>query len=88
MTKRKVAVDTVNIAAALALALENASGFQFRDDLLDGAFGDSHGIADLPQSHLGIAGEAQEDVGVVCEKRPTCGFSAGLRGFFHLRVDG
>ena len=88
MPQWELSVNAVNVAAADSFAFENPAGFQFRNDFLHGTFGNANGSHHVSQPHFRVLREAQKDVGVIGEKRPTRGFSAGRNTFFHFGVDG
>jgi hypothetical protein len=71
MAQRQVTENAVSVPPPVALAFQDAAGFELRDDFLHGAFGDSHLNSDVTESHFGISGQAEQDVGVVGEKRPS-----------------
>src|SRR2546429_9480493 len=66
----KVGLDRVVVAAAVALARDVPGGGEVADDAMGGALGDPDRLADLAQADAGILGDAQQDLGVVGEKRP------------------
>lgn len=88
MSQRALSVDAVNVAAADAFAFENPSGFQFRNNFLHGPFGDANGSHHVPQSHFRVLREAQKDVGMIGEERPTGRFGTGRNTCSHFGVDG
>jgi hypothetical protein len=70
MAERSIRVQFVMISAALALAREVASFFQIGDDALHGPFGDPNPGCDFTQSNLRLLRDANQNVGVIAQKRP------------------
>jgi len=58
------------VPAALADPHQVARLLQIGDDALDGSLGDADPLGDLAHPDLGLARQAQEDVGVVGEEGP------------------
>lgn len=82
VAKWQLRMDAVAVSASLALALENIAGFEFGDDLVNGTFSDADRCGNIAQAHLGVIGQADQDVSVIGKESPRGG------GFgVHLRVD-
>lgn len=64
-------IDRITIAAAVLLSAKDSPLLEFGHDSLHRPLGDSHECGDIPQSHLGIAKETHQHVGVVREECPT-----------------
>jgi len=65
-----VVLDLIAIAPT-GLGLQHVTGLgQVRDDVVGTAFGDVETGGDVPEAHIGLAGDAQEDPPVVREKAP------------------
>lgn len=58
------------VAAPNAFTREIASIDEVGDDPLGSALGDPDAIGDIAEAHLGIGGDAQEDLGMIGEKGP------------------
>jgi hypothetical protein len=65
-----VRIDRVMVAAPDPSASYVAGGAQLRDDPVRGPLGDPDAIADVAQADAGIAGDAEQDEGVVGEESP------------------
>ncbi len=63
-------VDLVAIAPTDPDAFQVAAGLELTDDLRDGPVGDADQLGQIPQTELGVAGQTDQDVGVVGEERP------------------
>lgn len=84
MSQRPFWINAVTVAAPLAFSLENASGLEFGDNLVNGAFGDANGGGDVAQAHVGISSQTDEDVSVIGEESPMMCWGVGI--FFHFEV--
>jgi hypothetical protein len=69
VAERLIRVQLVMIAA-LALAREVAFRFEIGDDALHGPLGDSNSGCDFTQSNPRLLRDANQDVGVIAQKRP------------------
>jgi hypothetical protein len=58
------------IAATLALARQVACLFEIGDDALHGPLCDPNPDCDITQSNPGLPGDANQNVGVIAQKRP------------------
>ena len=67
---RRIVSTQLIIAAALALAREVASSFEIGDDALHGPLGDPDSGCDFTQSNLWLLRDANQNVGVIAQKRP------------------
>ena len=65
-----VGVDAVVVSTADPFALDVAGLDEVGDDALGGSFGDSDTLGDVTESRVGIAAEAEKDLGVVGEEPP------------------
>ncbi len=70
VAERSIRVQLVMIAAALALAREVASFVEIGDDALHGPLGDPDSGCDFTQSNLRLLRDANQNVGVIAQKRP------------------
>lgn len=70
VTKRKVRVQLVAVAASFAGPRQVARLLEIVDDRRCRSFGDAYGGGDVSQSCRRICGEALEDVSVVCHESP------------------
>ena len=70
VAERSIRVQLVMIAAALALAREVACFFEIGDDALHGPLGDPDSGCDFTQSNLRLLRDANQNVGVIAQKRP------------------
>jgi hypothetical protein len=70
VAERSIRVQLVMIAAALALAREVASFFEIGDDTLHGSLGDPDSGCDFTQPNLRLLCDANQNVGVIAQKRP------------------
>lgn len=62
--------DPVVVLATDLFPLNEAAGFQLSDDALHGTFGDPDLQCDFPEHDGRSPGEQNQDVAVVCQKRP------------------
>ena len=65
MAQRPVGADPVGVTAAFAQPFQVPGVDEIAHDALRGAFGDTHPLRDIAQPQSGIAGDAQQGVGVV-----------------------
>ena len=70
VTHGDVGVDAVVVSTAVPFALHVARFDQVGDDALGGSLGDSDALADITESRVRIAVEAEKDLGVVGEEPP------------------
>jgi hypothetical protein len=77
VSEGEVRVDLVAVAAADTFTTDVARVLQLGDDALGGALGDADALGDLSQEHIGVLGDAQQDVRVIREERPTVGARHG-----------
>ena len=70
VTHGDVGVDAVVVSTSDAFAFDVAGFHQFGDDALGGPFGDSNRLGDVTEPCVGVAVEAEEDLGVVREEPP------------------
>lgn len=70
MAEREIVPNFVPIPATLPDPFDVPAPFQIGNDPLDGALGDADHARDIAHPHLGLLRDAQEDMGVVGEKRP------------------
>lgn len=66
-------VDGVVVSSAFALAGDEPVFDEVGDDALSGAFGDPHCGGDVAEPCFGVAGDAEQNLGVVGEERPAFG---------------
>ena len=71
MAHRVLVIDGVAIAAPDTLGLDVAAFDQLSEDALCRAFSDSHVLGDVAQPDVGRLGQAQQNLGVVGEERPS-----------------
>ena len=77
--QRNVPIDRVLVAAPISPARDVPGGGELDDDSMRGTLGYPDPFTDLAQANAGIAGGADQDPGVVGQKRP-----AGWCLIFHL----
>ncbi len=65
-----VGFDAVVVSAADAFAFDVAKFHEVGDDALGGSFGDADALGDVTGARVGIAVEAEKDLGVVREEPP------------------
>ena len=65
-----MAVDLVTVAPSDLGSLEVSLGDEIGHDPLGGAFGDPDLLCDVTGTAVGVASDAQQDVGVVAEEHP------------------
>ena len=65
-----VGVDAIAVSAADSFAHDVAGFDQVGDDALGGSLGDSDALADITESRVRVAVEAEKDLGVVGEEPP------------------
>jgi hypothetical protein len=82
VAKVSVAVDLVAVAATVLGPLEVPVGDQVGNDPLSGTFGDPDSLGDVARPGVGVAGDAEQRVSVVSEKKPA---RCSVRGLIHLR---
>ncbi len=70
MRQRAVQVHLVAIPPPLARAREVTSFFEIGDDALHGPLGDPDSGCDFMQSNLRLLRDANQNVGVIAQKRP------------------
>jgi len=70
MTQRNIAVYFVAIPAAFFDSSDIPSFDKVTDDRLGGALGDAHEFGDVTGAEIWVAGETNQDVTVIGEKRP------------------
>jgi hypothetical protein len=70
VAERLVEADFVDIVAAAFGELDVAGLDEVVDDAVSGAFADADLSGDLGQANFGILGDADQNVGVVGQKRP------------------
>ena len=70
VTHGDVGVDGVVVSTTGPLALHVAGFDQVGDDALGGSLGDSDALADITESRVRVAVEAEKDLGVVREEPP------------------
>ena len=68
--QRLICADAIEVAPAFALPVEIAGIDEVAHDPLRGTFGDAHPFSDIPESKPWVAGDADQGVCVVGEKRP------------------
>ena len=67
---RQVSLDLVAVAAAVSLGDHVTSFGQVGDDAVGAALGDAQAGRDVPQSCARVAGDVQQDPGVVGQEAP------------------
>ena len=70
VTHGDVGVDAVAVSTTGPFALHVAGFDQVGDDALGGSLGDSDALADITESRVRVAVEAENDLGVVREEPP------------------
>ncbi len=70
MPQRHLGVEPIAVAAAFAFSFEVAGVFELGDDALCGTFGDPHLRRDVANAHVGVLGDAQQDVCVIRQEGP------------------
>lgn len=68
--QRLICADAIEVTPALALSVEIAGVDEIAHDSLCGAFGHTHPFSDIPESKPGVAGDADQGVCVIGQKRP------------------
>lgn len=71
VTKSKLAIHIVAVAASFFGSRDHAGLLEIGEDSLDGAFRDTNLEREIADGGHGIARETHEDVGVICEEAPT-----------------
>jgi len=71
VTHGDVGVDAVVVSTTGPFALHVAGFDQVGDDALGGSLGDSDALADITESRVRVAVEAEKDLGVVGEEPPS-----------------
>ena len=66
----RVPIDHVPVATALALPLDEPGVDQVGQDPLCGADGDADRVGDISKAHVGIPGDAEQDLRVVRDELP------------------
>ncbi len=66
--------DGVVVAAAYPFFTEVSSLLKLHDDSDDRSFSNPHGKGYVTHTHLSVARETNDDVAVVAEECPSCGF--------------
>lgn len=74
MSKGDRSFDVIAILSADACSLQYPGFFKFCEDVLDGAFGDSHLECYFAEGNGGILRQHDEDVGMVGEECPAWRF--------------
>ena len=62
--------DFVHVVVPVAGACDVAGIDEVLDDAVHGSFADADEAGDLGEAYLGVLGDADQDVGVVCQERP------------------
>ena len=75
---RHVAVDRIVIAAPTSRTRDVASGNELADDPVRGTYRDADSVSDLTQADPRVLGDAQQNPGMVGQKRPRRGEGEGL----------
>lgn len=70
VAKWAVRIDGVMVPSAVAGARDDAPAFQIGNDLLYCPFGDADALGYVAQPHRRVFGKAEQDVGVIAQKRP------------------
>ena len=70
VTHGYVGSDAVPVSTADSFALDVAGFDEVGDDALGGSLGDSDALADITESRIRVAAEAEKDLGVVGEEPP------------------
>ena len=70
VAERPVEADVVNVVASAFRQHHIARLDEVVDDAVDGAFADADFAGDLGEAYLRVLSEADQDVGVVGQKRP------------------
>ena len=63
-------VDQVAVAPAMSLAFEESGFGEVSHDPLGCSFGDADRLGDVSEPDVGIVGDAEQHLGVVCEESP------------------
>lgn len=64
-------VDVIAIPTSVFFSAQNSPFLELGNDPLDGALRDSHLAGDVAKTHLGVPQQADQDMGVIREERPT-----------------
>jgi hypothetical protein len=67
---RRLPINHIAVATPLPLPFDEAGVDQVGEDPLGGSNGDADGIGHIAQPHIGIAGDAQQHLRVVCHELP------------------
>ena len=87
MAKGRLSVDGISVSSSVFLTGDDAGLLKFGDDALNGSLGDADLDSDISEASFGISQEADKDVGVVCQERPTVHkFERIIIMRYHFRV--
>ena len=65
-----VAVDDVAASSSDSLALQVRRFHEIGDDALHGAFSDPHHLRNVPESHIRLSCDAEQDLSVIRDEVP------------------
>jgi len=65
-----IAVDDVAASSSDSFALQVRRFYEISDDALHGAFSDPHHLRNVPESHIRISCDAEQDLSVIRDEAP------------------